>query len=466
MTGPVVGSVPPPFRPAEVRRFRYDGFDLDEDAGVLECRYSLDGLAFTERVTFGGDGAGGDATGSGDPSRSASLRAAARLVHLLAGVSYYKAAAPPVIEVPDGLTAAEHALLSAVYLDGLGEFAYRNGLDLGGVRIEAERHDPRPADAPGATRRRPLIPFGGGLDSIVTVDGVRGGAEDPALFVVSREGDRFDAIEQPAAATGLPVVRAGRRLDDKILRSRELGFLNGHVPVTGVISAIAVLAAVRDGRDEVVMSNEWSASSGNVEHDGRVVNHQWSKSLEFEDLFRAALADSVPGVDYFSWLRPFSELWVARRFVDLDRFHRVFRSCNRAFHIDPARRLDRWCGRCDKCCFIDLVLAPFLPAERLREVFGGAEPLDQPDLLPVFRSLVGTSADIKPFECVGDVDECRVAVRVAAAREDRRGPGLLSQLDDEVAPLVPDPDASLRQLLRPLGGHRIPAHHAPPDLLA
>ena len=119
-------------------------------------------------------------------------------------------------------------------------------------------------------------------------------------------------------------------------------------------------AAVLDGRGAVVMSNEWSASQGNVDVDGRVVNHQYSKSHEFEAAFRAALADNFEaGPDYFSLLRPLSELRIAQLFVDMPQYHRVFRSCNRAFHIDRAQRLDHWCGVCDKCCFIDLILAPF-----------------------------------------------------------------------------------------------------------
>src|SRR6202000_872896 len=96
--------------------------------------------------------------------------------------------------------------------------------------------------------------------AIVPVEGVRARTDDIALFVVSRPGDRFAAIERPAAVSGLPVLRAGREIDPQLFRSAELGFRNGHVPVTGVISAIAVLAAVLDDRDVVVMSNEWSAS--------------------------------------------------------------------------------------------------------------------------------------------------------------------------------------------------------------
>ena len=129
------------------------------------------------------------------------------------------------------------------------------------------------------------MPFGGGIDSIVTVEMIRARAE-PALFIVSRPGDRFEAIERPAAVTGLPVIRAEREIDPQLLRSRDLGFLNGHVPVTGIISAIAVLAAVLDGRDAVVMSNEWSASIPTLEVNGSPVNHQYSKSGAFEGAFR------------------------------------------------------------------------------------------------------------------------------------------------------------------------------------
>jgi hypothetical protein len=453
------------FRPEAVERFRYAGYDYDAATGVLRCRYALDDLEFEEQVTFAVDRGRAETAGAAD---AAAVDAAAWLVFLMAGVSYYKAAAPPRVEVgPRGLTPAERRLLEATYLDGLGEYAFRNGLDLSGLTIDAtDRAPATQGTGTSAAGGRPLVPFGGGLDSIVTVEGVRDRAPDAALFVVSREGDRFDAIEAAAAVTGLPVVRAERRLDDKVLRSRELGFRNGHVPVTGILSAIAVMAAVLDGRDAIVMSNEWSASSGNVERGGRLVNHQWSKSLAFEDLFRDALAEALPTpVEYFSWLRPRSELWVAERFTELPAYHLAFRSCNRAFHIDRAQRLDRWCGHCDKCCFIDLILSPFLPAADLAAVFGGAEPLDNPALVDQFRTLLALSGEIKPFECVGDVDECRVAVLLAAQRPDRADGKVLHALADEVRPLVGDVTPHADRLLHPLGDHRIPHPYAPPDLL-
>jgi hypothetical protein len=438
--------------PPRATRFRYLPVEVDEAGSTLRCRYDLDGRVFEEQVVVGGP------VDWSDPA----VLEAARIVHLLAGASYYKAGAPPLIDLGDvPARPGERELLQTFYEEGLGEFAYRNSIDL---RVEVVGGvDAGPAPVRATDPARPLIPFGGGIDSIVTVDEVMSRAEvtDPALFVLSRVGDRFAAIEAPAAVTGLPVLRAERALDPQILRSAELGFLNGHVPVTGILSAIAVLVAVADGRGAVVMSNEWSASSGNVRVGARTINHQWSKSLSFESGFRALLAEALPGgPDYFSLLRPWSELAIAERFAALERFHGSFRSCNRAFHIDAALRFDTWCGRCDKCCFIDLILAPFLPAAALRDVFAGAEPLDQADLLPVFRTLLGLGDGVKPFECVGDVEECRTAAVLAGDRPDRLDNGVLSGLRGELGGGVVAARVAASALTKPLGTSFVPDRYA------
>jgi hypothetical protein len=442
--------------------FRYQGFDVDAGRGELTCRYSLDGRDFAERVTLA----------PGPRWDTPAARAAARLVFLLAGVSYYKTAAPPVIDLGDtALTAREQAFLRDFYLQGLGEFAYRNALDLADLRIDAPSADECDIQPPttgslshssGAVRA--LVPFGGGIDSIVTAEHVRRRA-DVALFVVSRPQDRFEAIERPAAVSGLPVVRAGREIDPQLFRSAEFGFLNGHVPVTGILSAIAVLAAVLDDRDVVVMSNEWSASVPTLVHNGQPVNHQYSKSASFEAAFRDVLAGDPAGPlpGYFSMLRDRTELWIAGKFADLEQYHRSFRSCNRAFHLDAARRLGHWCGQCDKCCFIDLILAPVMSAAALRDVFaadgGGPEPLTDPELAPKFGALLGSGT--KPFECVGEVSECRAAVLLAARRADRADYPLLQELAAEVAGRPDAPtDAEIAAMLDPVGENFVPPEFA------
>jgi UDP-N-acetyl-alpha-D-muramoyl-L-alanyl-L-glutamate epimerase len=425
--------------------FRYESYSVDAESGVLTCVYSLDGREFTERVTLP----------PGPRWTSEAARAAARLVFLLGGVSYYKTAAPPVVDLGDtALTPLERDFLRDFYVNGLAEFAYRNALDLSGLTltgpVAAASGPARPVGGDGV-----LVPFGGGIDSIVTVEKIRRRNEDLALFVVSRPGDTYDAIEHPAAVTGLPVRRATREIDPQLLRSAENGFLNGHVPVTGIISAIAVLAAVLDGRGDVVMSNEWSASIPTLEYQGKPVNHQYSKSAAFEAGFRSVLAQhGLPG--YFSYLRDRTELWVGREFAALDKYHRSFRSCNKAFYADKNRRLDHWCGQCDKCCFIDLILAPFLDRNELREIFAAAgEPLADSGLREKFRALLGAGA--KPFECVGEVNECRAAVLLAARRQDRADDPMLPQLAAEVSqwPDAPSADDS-EAMLRPVGESFVP----------
>ena len=459
--------------PARGRVFRYQGFLTDAEQGLLTCRYSLDGREFAERVTLA----------PGPRWDTPAARAAARLVFLLAGVSYYKTAAPPVIDLgTTALTDAERAFLRDFYLQGLGEYAYKNALDLSDLEIQgpaaellAAATSPAPSTIPASVApfARALVPFGGGIDSIVTVEGVRKVAADVALFVVSRPGDRFSAIEGPAAVSGLPVIRAGREIDPQLLRSAELGFRNGHVPVTGIISAIAVLAAVLDDRDVVVMSNEWSASVPTLEYRGEPVNHQYSKSAAFEAAFRDTLAadradqaDQTDQTDpprlpgYFSALRDRTELWVGEKFAALTEYHATFRSCNKAFIIDPARRLGHWCGVCDKCAFIDLILAPFMSPEQLRAVFaadgGGGEPLGNPDLAPKFRALLGSGT--KPFECVGEVNECRAAVVLAARRPDRADNALLTELAAEINGRPDAPaQAEIEAMRRPVGASFVPA---------
>lgn len=433
--------------PVRADVFRYRDLDLDARSRSLICTYEVGGRRFEERITL--EQGSVDAPGA---------EVAAQLVFLLAGVSYYKAFAPEVVDlgaVP--LTDEVRSLLHGHYVEGLGEFAYHNGLDLRGLQfVGGEDVAPTAAPDEAGAVQRPLVPFGGGLDSLVSIELVTRTTPDAVLFVVSQAGTRFDAIETAAGATGLPVLRATRLLDPAILQSRQLGFLSGHIPITGIISAIAVLAAVTADRDAVVMSNEWSASSGTREHNGQLVNHQYSKSLEFERAFRAATQSILgPQPRYYSLLRPFSELWIAREFAGLRRYHRTFRSCNRAFHIDPTQRLERWCGRCDKCVFIDLILSPFLEQAELAEIFDGEEPLQNPALLDTFRSLLGTSVD-KPFECVGDEEECRAAVQLAAERPDRAGNELLRAL----VPEAPVAFSAVERLLAPLGEHFIPEPHA------
>ena len=248
-------------------------------------------------------------------------------------------------------------------------------------------------------------------------------------------------------------------------RSAELGFLNGHVPVTAVITAAALVAAVLERRDAVVLSNEWSASVPTVVADGLAVNHQWSKSEEFERAFGELVRSTLgPGISVFSYPPP------AQRAVGRAAVRPPARSTTAPFAAATApstrtRRSGSTTGAAAATSAASSTSSSprSWTASTLEAVFAGDEPLQNPANEERFRALLGLGAGAKPFECVGDTDECRAATLLAAQRADRdRRCPCLTRLRAELAEATPaDPAA----LLQPRGTHRIPDRYAPADLL-
>jgi len=421
--------------PPRAELFRYAG--LEVEGARLVGRYELDGRSFREVVTF-----------DGVDELDEAARAAARLWYLVAGLSYYKVGAARVVDLADTpVGPGARALLDAALRDGLAEFAFRNDLDLDDVEVTGGSAAPQP-DArldPG----RVLTPFGGGIDSIVTLERLSPFV-DQSLLVVSPGAGRFDALEATAAVTGRDVVRATRELDPGLV---DAGGFAGHVPVTAMVTLLAATAAVARGGGGVVMSNEYSASAANLIAHGREVNHQWSKSWEAELVLGAALDEAIgSGLAVASFLRDRSELWVAREFAELTAYHGVFRSCNRAFAQEPASRATTWCLKCDKCLFVALVLAPFVARATLATMLGG-EPLADVRRETQLRTLVGLGERHKPFECVGDPDESAVALARVCELAEWRDVAHLHEISRS-APAR----AAFDDLLTPLGPTRVPAH--------
>jgi len=329
-----------------------------------------------------------------------------RLLALAASLSYYKAYIPPNFAVEFTLSPSERTFLAELILNGLSEFAYRNAVP-GALRPTIQA--PEGVDTPGAaahsTNTRALVAVGGGKDSIVTLDAIRRAGFDQTLFSVND----YLPIRRTAERADLPLVQATRKLDPQLFEHNKTGALNGHVPVTAINSLIACIVAIRGGYGAVVFSNEASASAGNTLWEGVEVNHQWSKGLTFERLLRDQLAPT--GLEYFSLLRPFTELAIMRRFGRLTEFHDVFTSCNRAFHLDPEMRRS-WCGDCPKCRFVFLMLAPFLHREALLEIFSGRDLLRDPAQREGFLELFNIDGRMKPFECVGEPSECLAALHL------------------------------------------------------
>jgi len=416
--------------------FVFEAPELDAASGDAHLSYRFaDGTRFVERFAFGPPPAELDA------ARLAVARRLLAYLHAACGVSYYKARAPEGLDLAaTGLDAGAADFLHALYLNGLGEFAHVNGLDL------APRLHFTGAGAPLAPLRctlprRSLVPVGGGKDSLVTVETLARADEPMALFAVNPKGPIAATIE----TAGLPAVTVTRRLDPTLLRLNDEGAYNGHVPITAIVALAALVAAVWHGYDRVVLSNERSADEANVETHGRAVNHQWSKS--------------TPDLEIFSLLRPLAELAIAERFARSFRWDAVFSSCNRNFHLAGDGPAGRWCRDCPKCRFVFLALAPFVRRARLLAIFGG-DVLDDPAQIGGFRELAGLSGH-KPFECVGETGEAAAALALLGLRWPWSETAVLRALEPELAPRRPALLRHLAEVRRPG-----PAPFVPAELLA
>ncbi|HTD28752.1 MAG TPA: UDP-N-acetyl-alpha-D-muramoyl-L-alanyl-L-glutamate epimerase [Xanthomonadaceae bacterium] len=440
------------FNRDSVRAFRFVRCALDAATGIARLTYAFDdGPELTETIVFPG------APFCFDTARAEAVERALRLLHLIAGVSYYKAAVAPEIRI-DAYEIDAHAaaLVTEIYENGLGEFAYRNGLSLRGkIRFPHTSVAASPAQRASPSSHA-LVAIGGGKDSLVSIEALRAaGVEQTVTWIGSSP-----LIAACAARTGLPTLNITRQLAPQLFEYNRQGAYNGHIPVTAINSAILVVAALLHGCDQVVFSNERSASYGSeiLDEHGRVVaevNHQWSKGWAFENAFGEHVERQVAAdLHYYSLLRSLSELAVAQQFARTDRYDAHFSSCNRNFHILGDRPANRWCGQCPKCHFVFLALAPFLPKPRLMGIFG-RNLLDDPALAPGFDALI-EYRDHKPFECVGEGREARAAFVVLAGRPAWREDALIERFAREIAPQLGAEIPRIEDLLQPNGEHRIP----------
>ena len=434
------------FDPGAVRAFRFLDCRFDANTGEAGLDYAFDdGPVMTEVLRFPG------APFALDDVRAAAVRRALRLLHLVAGVSYYKAAVPPEIRIEAyDIDAGTAALLTSIYENGLGEFAYRNGLSLRGKIVFPAQAGAAAAPAAGLSEHA-VVAIGGGKDSLVSIEALR--AAGVAQTVTWVGGSPL--IAACAARTGLPTLNIGRALSPLLFELNRRGALNGHIPVTAVNSVILALAALLHGHDQVVFSNERSASYGSLIPGTGEVNHQWSKGWDFERDFAAHLRSHVAAdLRYYSLLRPFSELAVARQFARIDHYDAYFSSCNRNFHLLGERPAQRWCGVCPKCHFVFLALAPFMPKPRLMGIFG-RNLLDEADQAPGFDALM-EYRDHKPFECVGEGRESRAAMELLANSAAWREDALVKRYAREIRPQLDPAERGLASLLEPSDDHGIP----------
>ena len=396
--------------------FIFEEFEWDKLEQKLSLRYSFDGVVRFEEVwRFEFEMV------SGVDERI--LNKAFEGLWLAAGVSYFKAALPERIEFRDGgISKSQAKFFQKVWENGLGEFFYENRIspqnvvNFKGEKLETSNfklQSSKKEESLGLAGA--LLPIGGGKDSITSAIVLREGAMDFETWTVG------DSAVQSACchALSVPRARVSRKICPELLRLNKEGALNGHVPISSILAFAGVASALLRGKKYVVLSNEASASEPNTEWMGMEINHQWSKSLNFERDFQKYIEENISSeVKYFSLLRPLSELRIAEIFAKRgwDEFGNVFSSCNRNFHLGGSVIASRWCGSCPKCVFVSLILAPWLSGEQIEEAFGSI-PFAEHQNETLLAELLGFEG-IKPLECVGTIGEAREAVLLGAQKHE------------------------------------------------
>lgn len=384
--------------------FIFEDYTFWPQEKKLLLRYSFDGeLFFTEEILFDFDFA-----------PDFDKLALGKILHglfLMCGISYYKAFLPPQIKCKTrGLTKFQAAFFEKIYQNGLAEFFFCNNLPLDpAISFPVDPTKENKAltlpDLEGS-----LVPLGGGKDSLTTVEILKAQGEAFETWTV---GD-FPALENMIQKINRPHLQIRRIIDPKLFELNAQGVYNGHVPISSILAFLSMTTAILKKKKNVLFSNESSANEPTIVVNGKSVNHQYSKSLEFEKDFQAYLQTCVSAdLQYFSFLRPLSELRIAEIFCQ-NFFHTyadIFSSCNKNFRQKNTASQLQWCGKCPKCAFVFLIFSPFLERETLISLFGENLFLKS-ELQKTFRELLGQESQ-KPFECVGEIREVQAALRLA-----------------------------------------------------
>lgn len=356
-------------------------------------------------------------------------------------ISYWKTVCTPKVVVKAGSVSKEQAAWwKKLYFHGLGEFFYVNGIEADEtsfMELEVDQKALEPMELKEEQYQGCLVPIGGGKDSVVSLrvltevqkacSGEK--AADIMTFSVNRIEAVAKVIELCEEKSGDVCIR--RTLDSEMLRLNKEGYLNGHTPFSAIVAFSSFLTAVIHGRRYITLSNENSANESTVP--GSKVNHQYSKSFEYEQDFAEYIQTVVTSpIRYFSLLRPLSEIQIARIFADCTRYHKVFRSCN------AGSKKGIWCCNCPKCLFVYIILSPFLEKDALVTMFGEAL-LDKESLETYFRELSGIDEN-KPFECVGTRSEVLASLGYLIEKAKKEGqslPALVEKYKEQIENRAP-----------------------------
>lgn len=420
------------------RQFIFDSYDLDKTTGTLSLEYLLDEERFIERVHFPVENI------DWEKVNMKALNTALFNLHLAGGISYWKTTLPKELIVKSGsLTTDQANFWNTLYTKGLGEFFFKNEIDFRGLinfsSSDVTYTSSEELDLPKGV----LLPIGGGKDSLVSAELLFKNNKEFTSFSVHAHGPIQPCVEK----IGKPWLLIKREMDTKLFEWNASGKVwNGHVPITAYISFVMVVCCILYGYSDIVFSLEKSADEGMVEYLGMMVNHQYSKSYEFEKMLHSYIKKYIsPSIKYYSLLRTWYELKITEQFASLQGYIdskkafeperdylSIFSSCNRNFTIHKDKPSTLWCGKCEKCAFVFLMLAAFLPKEKLLAIFG-ANLFDDQEQLKTFKELLGLEGH-KPFECVGTPKESAVAFYMVSKKGEFQGTLMMDMFEREFLP--------------------------------
>ncbi len=346
-------------------------------------------------------------------------------LHIILGVSYWKFYCATNVKSPYNLTKNEAEFWNTVYKKGLGEFFYRNKLD---PKISPEfpcndninsNKDSKFISSLIRDNKGYLVGVSGGKDSIVGVELMKESGENITAFYIetlrqTQGKPESELVNNVIKLTELPNLKIKRILDSKVFEKHQY---NGHIPISAIYAFLGIFTAMLYGYKGFIVSNEYSSNFGNTKYKGQDINHQWSKTFEFEKMFSDYVKEFISqNLEYFSLLRPFYEIRIAEMFIKYPKYFQAFSSCNNNFKIENELASPKptggggWCGKCAKCVFTFTILSPFLKKKELINIFGKDLSKDK-NLKQLFKDISGRGK-MKPFDCVGTFQEAQTALKI------------------------------------------------------
>lgn len=383
--------------------FEFVSYEIQPDKKTIDFNYKTNGLDLTEKIILP----------SQIPSHAENelIDKVLESLHIILGITYFKMFCPKKITLPYALSKAQADFWNTVYTKGLGEFFYKNKIDFRGLINFPYMDKPKiqPRRLYEAKKGRFLVGIGGGKDSVVSVEILKKENKEITGFILDSQNTPPQIQIDVAKKMEIDYLIVKRQLDSQLFDLKSE--YNGHIPITAIYSFIALLLAAIYDYSSIIIPNGKSANFGNVNYLGIEINHQWSKSEEFEKLFQEYVKQHVtPNIYFSSNLRPYSEIEIAKLFSSHKKYFPVFSSCNKNYRIKGDVNQKKWCGECPKCAFVFIILAAYLSKEEVVKIFD-KNLLNDSELIPLYQDLIG-KGKMKPFDCVGTFEESRQALEI------------------------------------------------------